>query len=125
MNNYAKLYWLTRLDSLNSLFIATAVIAGILIVLHFIIKGVSSIEEDEPCCILKKWQLNTFMIAGITSVILTSFLPNKNEAILIMAGGKAMDYIQSDTSLSKVPYQTTSIISEYLDKTLKEMKASK
>jgi len=49
-------------------------------------------------------------------------MPSKNDMILIYAGGKTMDYVQKDTSLQKIPYQTTAIISDYLDKTIKEMK---
>lgn len=49
------------------------------------------------------------------------FLPTQKEAIMIIAGGKTMDFIQKDTSVRKIPHQTTEFISEYLDKQIKEL----
>lgn len=50
-----------------------------------------------------------------------SFIPDKDEAILILAGGATMNYIQKDSSLSKIGPQTTLIISQYLDSKIKEL----
>ena len=44
--------------------------------------------------------------------------------MLIIAGGKTLDYVQSDTSLQKIPYKATEIIlkkmDEYVDETIKD-----
>jgi Na+/H+ antiporter NhaC len=129
MNNYSKLYWLTRLDSISTLFTMLLIFSCIFLILYLFIRFIASdITEWSDGAKLKFENSTKFLrrlayVLIISSSIIITFTPTKNEAIVILAGGKAMDYIQSDTSLSKVPYQTTSIISEYLDKTLKEMKS--
>lgn len=50
------------------------------------------------------------------------FLPTRNEVIAIYAGGKTLDFAQQDSSLAKIPAQTTEVISNYLDKMIKEEK---
>ena len=125
MDNYSKLYWLTRLDYLQGLFIACSIVLGLLIVAH-LINHLIKIIEDADIVILNSGIKRTVTIYFFClSVIAACLTPTKNEMILIYAGGKTMNYVQSDTSLSKIPYQTTSIISEYLDKTVKELKDKK
>jgi len=72
-----------------------------------------------------KWHRVLSFVFAIISGISLIFIPSRDEAIMILAGGKTMDYIQSDTSLNKLPYQTTQIISEYLDKKIKDLKTDK
>ena len=38
------------------------------------------------------------------------------------AGGKTMDFIESDTSINKIPAQTTKLITNYLEQQIKEVK---
>ena len=57
--------------------------------------------------------------------LFAAIIPDRQDAIMIIAGGKAMNYVQSDSSLNKLPYQTTAIISEYLDKQIEELKKDK
>ena len=42
------------------------------------------------------------------------FIPSKNDVIFIIAGGKTIDFIKSDTSINKIPAQTTKLITDYL-----------
>lgn len=129
MSNYSKLYWLTRLDNIQSLFIAFVIISIILIIVYNAGYGIIDEYQEEKTkkkkdMFVKKysWLCKAFIPLLLASMIVLTFLPSKKDMIIIYAGGKTMDYIQSDTSLSKIPYQTTSIISEYLDKQLKELK---
>lgn len=134
MNNYSKLYWFTRLDHLSD-FITTIgvvciIVAAILLLVTFAFW--SKEYESEKRCIeidaarkkavsKSKWLIPT----GFIIILITAFIPSKNEAIFIMAGGKTLDYVQSDTSLSKIPYKATEVIVNYLDKTIGEMKDKK
>ena len=124
MSNYSTLYWLSRLDALSDLFMTSTILGVIIFAMYFIIMSFSYVDcgDTEEYCkkfgIAKKVSIWMFCIGmlGIT------FIPTKNEIIFIYAGGKTMSYAQSDTSLSKLPYQTTQIISEYLDKQINELK---
>lgn len=65
-----------------------------------------------------KW----FIILILTFNIIRTFLPTRNEAIMILAGGKALDYVQTDSNLVKLPYQTTEFISKFLETEINELK---
>ena len=126
MNNYSKIYWLTRLDSIENLFWVLMFLCGIVILVYWLILFLNADFEgaDWPEQYKtkngKKPKIATWI--GVISMFMLTFLPNKNDAILILAGGKTMDFIEKDKSMNKLPAQTTAIISKYLDNTLKEMK---
>jgi hypothetical protein len=127
MDNYSKIYWLTRLDNLQAFFITAFVISLVVLFVYHLVMIIDCYDNDDR----KEYKINwgkyrtiSFWLALVMGVFLV-FMPTKNDMILIYAGGKTMDYVQSDTSLAKIPYQTTTIISEYLDKSIKELKDKK
>ena len=100
------------------MFIAACIMLAILIAINYIIKSI----EDEYYIFTKVYSRTIAIISLILCIIITNLIPSKKEAIVILAGGKTMDFVQSDSSLSKIPHQATTIISSYLDKTIKEIK---
>lgn len=127
MNNYTKLYWLTRLDSIQDLCLVIGVLSVISMLIYYISIGMDCFDKEDRDDHYKSFGkiLKIGYPLLIISALICTFLPNKNEAILIIAGGKTMDFVQQDSSLSKIPAQTTQIISDYLDKQIKETKESK
>lgn len=121
MNNYFKIYWLTRLDNIQNIFFAGCLVLGFLILITYVCRAI----EGEYLLLSKKYSRIIAIISFILCIIIANLIPTKKEAIIILAGGKTMDFVQSDTSLSKIPTQTTTIISSYLDKTIKEIKREK
>jgi TRAP-type C4-dicarboxylate transport system permease large subunit len=131
MNNYEKLYWLTRLNSIHSLFIAIAIIS-IVALIAIIIFYYMSIDfdqfYDEEGLKARIKTRDRFMskktlliITSIIGVLGSTFSPTQKEAVLIMAGGKTMDFIDTDSSIKKLPEQTTLLISSFFDKQIKEL----
>lgn len=122
MSNYSKIYWLTRLDSVHGVLQCLLASAAILLIVYFIFLAVELSDGGDFQKFKKSWSKYTSASSwiGIISVIILIFLPTKNEMILIYAGGKTMDFVQQDSSLSKIPSQSTYIITEYLNKTIKE-----
>jgi hypothetical protein len=130
MSIYSKLYWLTRLDGIQGLFIAFAVIAFVAAI-AIAVYAICSADFDEfhekeiekrkasRKSLLKK--INWIIPLGFTFTIISILIPNKNEMIFIVAGGKTIDWVQKDTSICKIPSQTTAIISDFLDKQIKKM----
>ena len=55
-------------------------------------------------------------------VLISVLTPTKEEAVFIVAGGKVIDFVQKDSSINKIPGQTTSILSTWLDEQLKKEK---
>lgn len=134
MNNYSKIYWFTRLDNLNAFLIGVALFCFVLVFIWLMWAYVFSdkmfANKDEEIEIDARRKTVTkrakiFIPIGFLFLLISAFIPTKNEVLLIMAGGKTLDFVQSDTSLSKIPSQTTSIISQFLEKQLKELKSEK
>jgi len=125
MNNYEKIYWLTRLDSIQEVLITLTILSGLTFLFYWILYAVDSDfrDDDENIEFKRKYggKAKLAQWIGLTSLIIVTFLPNKNEMIIILAGGKAMDFIENDPSINKITAQTTKIVSEYLDKMLKDM----
>ena len=122
MNNYSSLYWLTRLDNFNTLLIITAILSAIVIFIYCLCYAMAYDGKSKQAIGTYKKHKNRAFWIGTIACILVAFIPTKNEIVFIIAGGKTMSYIQSDTSLNKIPYQTTKIISDYLAKQIKEVK---
>ena len=136
MSTYSKLYWLTRLDGLGHLF-GTIAILSFLCMVGILIFCLISASDDEFSWNKDKMQerkLYRTKVKGLYKYFIPSFFisfllciltPTKNEAIFIVAGGKTIDWIQSDTSTVKIPAQTSKIISDFLEKQITEMKDKK
>jgi|GEM_PF-2726065 len=128
MNSYAQLYWLTRLDYLQGCFIALAIVSGIGIIAYHIygacMADVNCWDESEKREYRRKykWKVNVAGILLPFSVLIACMIPTRNEALVIMAGGSVMEYAKKDTSLQKLPYQATEIISQMMDEKIKELK---
>lgn len=127
MSNYTTIYWLTRLDHIQELLITLLMLSIFAVAFYFMAMMFTCYDQEafnEYSKRFKKYRNASFLCIVISSLLLV-FMPNKNDMILIYAGGKTMDYIQTDTSLTKIPYQTTSIISGYLDQKINELKETK
>ena len=130
MSNYEKLYWLTRIDSINYLFLAVAWVASSICIIIAFINIISMIDEDFCDDALKSQaarKLRSSKIRWLAPIAfifftLSALTPTRNEAVFIAAGGKAIDWAQSDTSISKIPSQTTAIISAFMENEIKKIK---
>lgn len=133
MSNIALIYWLTRLSNISGFLLALSIISSVITGLGILGYSIAIMDwpsdEDEIRfrAIRKKFMNKIWVpILLFTFYILT---PNTKEAMLIIAGGKTMDYVQSDTSLKKIPYKATEMIlkkmDEYIDETTKDSKITK
>lgn len=131
MSNYSKLYWLTRLDNINGFAIVIAIISIVTIAITLIWCAITSdfdeyesrdeIGKRKALRAKARGYIKSYVISFVVSLVLLIFLPTKNEVIFIVAGGKTMNFIQSDTSINKIPAQTTAIISDFLQKQIGDM----
>jgi len=131
MDNYTKIYWLTRLDGINGFFIGMAIISIILILVigiglliaHYMNDCFNGDELKQRLKTMAafKSKLNYLVFTFFLGTLVSIFLPTQKEAVMIVAGGKTIDFIQNDTSIKKIPEQTTLLISSFFDKQIKEM----
>lgn len=133
MSNIALIYWLTRLSSISDFFLTLGVISALLIsggVLGYSFAILDSYRDEEEIrfrAIRKRFINKTWI--PILLFIVYILTPNTKEAMLIIAGGKTLDYVQSDTSLQKIPYKATEMIlkkmDEYIDETVEDNNLTK
>ena len=135
MSNYSKIYWLTRLDGINGFFIAIACVSAALllasIIYHFASSDMDEFYHDKELEARIKLRSKTtgkikyWVVLLVIGVLTSILLPTQKQAILIIAGGKTMDFVEQDTSIQKIPGQTTLIISEFLDNQINKLNNSK
>ena len=121
--NYSKqIYWLTRLDSIHRLFETMVVIAIFGLAMLIVTKLIDYVESNEGT--KRPPFVGTFIFFLSISIIGKTFLPTTKEAIFIVAGGKTLDYIATDTSVNKIPDKLANITTTWLDQKLDELKKS-
>lgn len=143
MSPYLLLYILTRLDYVDN-FLGPVVGASIIyllfvtvpyVIYHFSEKPKKySYTKDEDytremkdyeqnCSMIKKffWPKTALAIIVLASII-NFATPTKNEALVIIAGGKAIDFATNNESLVQMPWKAADIVVAYMDKTLEELK---
>lgn len=133
MSNIALIYWLTRLSSISDFFLTLGVISAAIISLGLIGYSVALMDwpsdEDEIEYKQKRKKFFNKLWVPILFFVLYILTPNTKEAMLIIAGGKTMDYVQSDTSLQKIPYKATELIlkkmEDYIDETTSDSTKTK
>jgi uncharacterized membrane protein SpoIIM required for sporulation len=129
----ALIYWLTRLSSISDLFFGLGMLSGIFIFVGvlaytFMIMDFPS-DEDEIEYKQKRKKFFNKIWVPILFFVLNILTPNTKEAMLIIAGGKTLDYVQSDTALQKIPYKATELIlkkmEDYIDETTSDSTKTK
>ena len=119
--NYSKqIYWLTRLDGIHRLFDTVALLAIIGLLIIMVIKLIDYIELNEGT--KRPWLVAICIFFLSISAVGKTFLPTTKEAIFIVAGGKTLDYVSTDTSINKIPGKLANITTTWLDQKLNEMK---
>lgn len=126
MNNYWLIYWITRLNNIRDFggvlcFFGTIGLV-VAIVLYYVppdseINRETKLEKRRKA---SRWVLWVAPIMLCIGIILQLFIPTTHEAMFIALGGKTLDYVQADTSLQKIPAQTTKLIESYIEKALKD-----
>jgi hypothetical protein len=121
--NYSKqIYWLTRLDGIHRLFDTIMILSILGLVIYMVIKLIDYVELNEGT--KRPWLVATCIFFLSISAIGKTFLPTTKEAIFIVAGGKTLDYITTDTSVNKIPDKLANITTTWLDQKLDELKKS-
>ncbi len=130
MTSYEKIYWLTRMDDIKHYMQVIPIFMIAFTVVIYVgcaAYGDFCDDDEELKKTRKRWKfkLNFIVPIGIILGIAQIFVPTTKEMLVIIAGGKTIDYVQADTSLQKLPSQTTAIISQFFDNQLNELKKDK
>ena len=85
MDNYSKIYWLTRLDNMQAFFITLLVIGIATFAIYHIVMFLNCFDKEDVDGYnknYKKYKTTSIWVSIITGFLLV-FLPTKNDMILI------------------------------------------
>ena len=120
-----EIYWITRLDGIHTVCNVFVVIAIFAIV--FFLIGVATREINKEYNEEKGFDLDwaigksmakvtkPFVILGVIALLANMFVPTTKEALLICGVGGAIDYVQSNETIKKLPDKAVEALDKYLD----------
>lgn len=115
-----EIYWITRLDTIHGFAIAFLVVGIIsLIVTAISFTGIDSYsDEDDGEVKFNNWMrkhTKYFWTGIILSVATITFVPTKNDALLIYGMGTVVDYIQENKDIKKIPDNAINAIVNWME----------
>lgn len=128
----SEIYWLTRVDTLNTIFgwmIAIPVIVGILMFIAFLVsmENLRSNEIEENWLSFKKYCKkfrNVLLPVFIVGILGIGFCPTKNDMLLIYGVGGSIDYLRSNPTAQKLPDKCIEALDAWVDELFPEKKDS-
>lgn len=112
MNWYEIFYWLTVADNARVLFYWGAAIFSIGAVVSVITYFTAFNENGDPDPhqpMSRKWIWWSTPFAMFFWMLIV-FTPNKRDALFILAGGGAIEFLTQDTSAQKIPTELTTFV---------------
>lgn len=120
-----ELYWITRLDSINSFVSILTIISSIAAIILMIFNCFAVFDsnfEDEK--VIKKLNYKVFP-TWLLITLLFIFTPTSKEAYMIWGIGGTIDYIKSNETIKQIPDKCVKAIDILLDKYLTKESESK
>ena len=130
MDTYWGLYWITRLEGVNTLLKAFGIISVIICIALFLTWLLSvdtdkSSREDIKLLSATRKTIKRIWVSLIPILIVLwtvfALIPTQKEAIFIVAGGKTLNWAIQDSSLSRLPSQSTQLMSTFLEQQINSL----
>ena len=115
-----EIYWITVLGSLHTVaFIIFAIIAGVAILcVCTLIATMVTYDTDEIDEIakrkIKKITISS-LIVGFIMLMVTIFIPSKQDMYLIYGAGNVIDYCQDNPKVKELPDKAVEALNTWLD----------
>ena len=113
-----EIYWITRFDALNAIFIMTLVISSVILVMT-VFRWLVNCDEDYD--FKKKARKNCektmkiFIIPFIIGLLGVTFIPTTKEALLIYGVGGTIDYLKSNPTAKQLPDKCVKALDKWVD----------
>ena len=118
-NNMNEIYWITRLDAIQTLAIIAVFILGILIAICI---SLWFMEDDfENNSKFKNMAIKSAAYISIP-IFLLVFIPSKRDMLMIIGIGGTIEYLKSNDTAKELPDKVIMAIDKFLDDTIEEEK---
>lgn len=114
-----EIYWITRLDAIQTLAIIAVFILGVFTFLYILVWIMEDDKKDKSK--LKKIILKFAAYISIP-VFLLVFIPSKRDMLMIIGIGGTIEYLKSNDTAKKLPDKVIMAIDKLLDDTIEEEK---
>jgi len=112
MNYYRIFYWCTIADNAKLFFITFATVLSIIGAITMLINLGAFDHDDEDRKIARRWVFWSWPLM-ILFWAFWVFTPDKKDALLIVAGGGALNYLTTDSTAKAIPKElSTFVLSE-------------
>lgn len=110
------IYWITRLDGINTTFTVVFALSTIVLAITVIIYYVDKLNdwEDEDYSALKKL-IKISAIALSISLVGTLFIPTSKDMYAIYGIGGTIDYLKQNKQAKNIPDKCINALDRYLD----------
>jgi hypothetical protein len=105
------LYWLTRLDSIHNLLIFFVFVG----IAFFVMSIIFFISEDKKTSRLGVKGMIFSSCFVLTTLVVRTFIPTTNEALIIYGVGNTIDYVKSNDTAKQLPDKAIEALDKYLD----------
>ena len=118
-NNMNEIYWITRLDAIQTLAIIAVFILGALISVFILIWFLEDDFKNDS-----KFKNIALKYAAYISIpiFLLVFIPSKRDMLMIIGIGGTIEYLKSNDTANKLPDKVIMAIDKLLDDTIEEEK---
>lgn len=112
-----EIYWITRLDAIQTLAIIAVFILGVFTFLYILFWIMEDDEKDKS-----KFKKIILKFAAYISipVFLLVFIPSKRDMLMIIGIGGTIEYLKSNDTANKLPDKVIMAIDKLLDDTIEE-----
>ena len=123
-----EFYWITRLDSIDTLLTVFGVIAVIILIIGLIAFGVTYDDDnfdsdDEGVQKMRKYFKRMIIISLIVFIsvsTINTFIPSTKDAYIIYGVGGTFDYLKTNETAKQLPDKVVLAIDSYLDSKIEE-----
>ena len=118
METSEQLYWITRLDSIQSTFIGLTALSVLVIIISFIIICINYDRHDDKeeanYKIGRKLLITSLICITISAATLT-FTPSTKDAYIIYGVGGTIDYLKKNETARQLPDKAINALDKFID----------
>lgn len=116
----SEIYWITRLDTINTYTTITCILGLFATVLSIIVYVDSYFEEDKKTVKIACKSMKIIFPITIIGILGNIFIPTTKEALLIYGVGGTIDYIKSNDKIKHLPDKCVDASDKFISEYTKE-----
>ena len=111
-----ELYWITRLEYIQILFVVLLIISVVAIVASWISLVTEDFEEDDPAWKIFKKAVPVALIASLGLI----FVPSTKDMFLIYGIGGTVDFLKENPTAKQLPDKCIEALDKFMDEYMNE-----